>query len=770
MPKQQQVAPEQFYINMWRTGLYTQRSPLITPVASQGMQVVSRFDALVDGLNMELSNNNTLVRRPAFPRYCSVQLGANDYPLNYYSFTNLSGVLKLVVDTPTYVHTFTSSTLTPILTKGTTAQTRFQKVANMLYMCNGVDLKKWDGTTTTNWGIAAAVTAPTLAFVANGVLSPTSGYRYVYVGKNSTTGHTSTASPISASTGPLRSNNVTESTSVSNITAVAISGSNVVTITCVNNFKPGQTVLINNLVTATSLNGVTLTVTTSSTVQFTAPFTHALYTTTADTGTATMKVTVPNAPYMYVVKQGNTFIADAGVVYSATNVSLALTTGVPTTGQYSVNVATGTYTFAAADVGLGVVPSYSYSLALSTGLNISITGSGFTDTQVDKIDVFRTNDGGSVFNYLATVSNPGAGTWTYTDSTVDSGLNDFIHPSMNHLNDPPPAGATDVKFHMGRIWVAVNNFVYFGAGGDTLSGVPEEAFPPANVFEFPAKVTAIFSHSVGLMVLTSDNIYIISGGDTLSFSDKLWMANFGVKSPNCVAQDGDLFYVYTSRGQLFEIGDSLSEIGQPIGDQLQLKFNPNTTCLALHRSGSDAGLFISDGTTNLYKYSLAYQAWSTTAQPVGGVNIVSSIEATTANWTLMSGRAVGGQYLTSRNLTSYTDDGGTYPAFATIGTLTVAPPGETLGIDSVLVERMPVGSPHTVSVLLNEIGGTFTVVPFTAVDPWSLPGSTSIIATRHDLTGAAIPLPQMIRHLQVKISFVSEAIKNEVLGLALKPL
>jgi len=479
----------------------------------------------------------------------------------------------------------------------------------MLYMCNGTDANKWDGTTTTKWGITAPSTAPTLSF-SSGSLSPVSkiGYSYVYTFENSSTGHISTASPQSANTGPR------------------------------------------------------------------------------------------------------------------------------------------------------------------TSKNIGVSGDRSTDAQVDKINIYRTLDGSTTYNFLTQIANPPSGTWSYTDSTADTGLNDDVHPSLDHLNDPPPAGISNVIFHMGRMWVSVDNLVYFGAGGDTLSGIPEECFPPANVFKFPGKVTGLLSHSAGLLVFTSDNVYIIYGSDTLTFASKMWLDNFGVKTPNCIAQDGDLFYIYTSRRQLFEIGSSLTEVGWAIGDQLKANFDPTSSSLALHRNGSDAGLFISNGTTDMFRYNLSFQCWSPVARPTGGINFISSIETVAGTWTLLGGRAAVSQYILGRDLSSFTDDGGTYSAYATVGTIVLAPPGQQFGLDSILVERMPMGSAHTLSVLLNEISGTFTTIPNPVSDLWQLPATTSVISQRHDLRAATAPLPQIMRHLQIKIAFASEAAKNELLGLAVKAI
>src|SRR6266700_986213 len=206
-PNIRNLEGDSLYIDRWWTGEYTNRNPLYVPVSSMGLQAVARRDVLADGLNVELSPQMTLVRRGGFPRYCSTAFGSSDWPLAFTSFKNLSGTIKLLVDTPTKVVSFTTSAQTTVYSKGSSAQTSFQKVGSTIYMCNGTDVKKWDQTTVTNWGFAGAVTAPTISFSV-GSLSPKSGYKYVYVGKNNTTGHVSSASPASAKTGPQTSKEI----------------------------------------------------------------------------------------------------------------------------------------------------------------------------------------------------------------------------------------------------------------------------------------------------------------------------------------------------------------------------------------------------------------------------------------------------------------------------------------------------------------------------------------------------------------------------------
>jgi hypothetical protein len=84
--------------------------------------------------------------------------------------------------------------------------------------------------------------------------------------------------------------------------------------------------------------------------------------------------TIPTTPYQITVANAATFSTDLGVVYaSGANLGLPLVrvASAPATGQYSVNTATGVYTFAAADTTIAVKISYDYTSA-SAGNTITI--------------------------------------------------------------------------------------------------------------------------------------------------------------------------------------------------------------------------------------------------------------------------------------------------------------------------------------------------------------------------------------------------------------
>jgi hypothetical protein len=593
------------YLSHFLTGLYTNRALIYTPISAMGIQLIQRMDALADGLNMELSNQLTLVRRPGFPRYSSAAFGSSDWPQNFYSFQNLSGTIYTLVDAPTTVRSFTTGAQTSLLTKGTTAVSRFQTVANQVYWCDGTNAKKWDGTTVTNWGIAAGVSAPGVSLGA-GSLSPTVGYSYVYVFRNSTTGHISTASPVSGNTGAQSSKEFT------------------------------------------------------------------------------------------------------------------------------------------------------------------ITGSTTTDAQVNKVDIYRTLDGGSVYYYVAEVAY--SSSWTYTDNNADATLNTALIAPIADANDPPPTGCSNVCFWQNRLWVIVGNLVYFAAGPDTTNGVGEESFPPANVFKFPSNCTAFAPTSQGLVIFTSDDAYLILGQDSTSFYSMAWQQNYGVKTQDCVSQDGDTVNIFTSKRQLFSISlaSGISEIGFNIEDKL-LNFNPTASSIAMHRAGPDLGLFISDGSTNIYRFNTAMGSWSPVCQVVNGAGVIKSIETSTGNWTLLTGRTAGSGYILGRSVSTFSDDSNTYDAYGTVGCIVLSPPGEVATVSGIVLERTSAGTDPTLSILLNEVSGTFVALPYPVQDPPLLTASTSIVMKRFYLKSAATPLAQQARFAQIKVDFSTQTVKNEIYGLGVMP-
>lgn len=598
------------YINKWFTGLYTNRSPLFTPLSVLGVQVLSRQDALIDGLNLQLTPQFTLRRRYGFERSCTSAFNSSEWPTNFFSFEELNGTIIPLVDTQTNIYKFTPTSKTSIYTKAAGAsQTNFNAVANTLYFCDGKNANKFDGTTVSKMGIVPPIAAPTIASYSAGSLTAFTGWQYGITFKNGNTGQPSTLSPSTVTTGP------------------------------------------------------------------------------------------------------------------------------------------------------------------QTNVSVNLSGSGSTDPQVTIIQIYRTKDGGGQYYLVAEIAN--ASTWTYTDSTADANLNTLIIAPVAGVNNPPPTGMSLLCWYAGRLWGAVGNTIYFSAGPDATNGVGTECWPTGNNYTVPGNITALVPLSVGLVVFTKDNAWIITGTATPFAAPNTWQANFGVASQNSIAQNLDTFFMLTTRGQVYMFSSQgITEIGFNIGNIIPT-INPSAAYITLHRNGQDEGVFLSDGSTNIYRYSQLSQSWDTTIQPVGGVGAIQSIELTSANWELMMGRATGSGHMLNRDLSTWTDDSHQYSAWATIGSVTVAAPRTMADVTSILTQITQVGTYPTVAVMLNEIKDTgtypttFTVLPNPVPDPPQMKPSQSLWVRRHDLQNAQLPLAHHVQHLQIKITFPAEAQPNEILGIGI---
>src|ERR1700746_1030941 len=76
--------------------------------------------------------------------------------------------------------------------------------------------------------------------------------------------------------------------------------------------------------------------------------------------------TVPaTTPYTVIPANAANYNADLGVVYAATGKRFNRVTTPAAAGQYSVNFATGVYTFSSADASAAVLISYTYNIATS---------------------------------------------------------------------------------------------------------------------------------------------------------------------------------------------------------------------------------------------------------------------------------------------------------------------------------------------------------------------------------------------------------------------
>jgi hypothetical protein len=424
------------------------------------------------------------------------------------------------------------------------------------------------------------------------------------------------------------------------------------------------------------------------------------------------------------------------------------------------------------------------SVSLTRGANmlVNIQGSGSTDSQVDTIYIYRTLIGGSSQLRLATIPAPAPGAlWTYTDTKVDSQLNPLIQASTT--NNPPPAGLTALTYHISRIWGAVNNVVYFSATVGAGVGVSVSSFPPLNSFTFPSQVVRLWPTTIGLLVFTVSDLYIITGDiATTALASLPFIPGMGLRSYDAFAVSGTTIYLYTSDYELVALDPSagITENGFPIADILEasstgevpagLNYDPSTAYLTFHSQGSsDKALYVGDGATGWFRMAATTApesgfAWSPRAVIGGGVQAIKSVEVSPGTRKLLLGPATNGPIL-ARDITTRTDNTVPYACDVTFGSIVLAQPGEVAGLRFITLDSPAIGTRATIGLLLGEISGTFETLDRTRQDPPNLPPSQTLYNDRYAVEQNANPI--WCRHFQMKISWPAEDAKTELYSFAI---
>ena len=132
------------FSNEFFSGLYTNRNPLrdpATPFLYNKFYSATRYEAMWDGLNTEVSPRLTLVRAPGHSVF-----NASTFPpcLDFFSYhvtgVNFASNIRLIADTASTVYDITGGGAFGLYNKVSTAQMRFLAVGNTLYMGNGTDM------------------------------------------------------------------------------------------------------------------------------------------------------------------------------------------------------------------------------------------------------------------------------------------------------------------------------------------------------------------------------------------------------------------------------------------------------------------------------------------------------------------------------------------------------------------------------------------------------------------------------------------------------
>lgn len=477
------------------------------------------------------------------------------------------------------------------------------------------------------------------------------------------------------------------------------------------------------------------------------------------------------------------------------------------TGTYSA-ASTGGWTYAYAyrnlvDGSVSTCSKRSKSLTLNAGYYVTPQGVYSTDPQVGSVVIYRTDQAGSTLFYADEFPNvPSGGSWTYVDTLRDQDLTIEIEAATAHQNDPPPDGLTAICYHMGRIFGAVNNLLYYSDGPDVAaSGNGNTAWNPVNVYVLPEtlmRLEPVTLSNGALLCITTSEWWSLFGAGTSGnpfIRPTRYYSSCGLLHYDALDVVGATFYFVSNKSKLMSFDPSAGavEAGFPIGDQFRRVttagtsaklYDPATAFVAWYEGGGsanaeadqgdDTGLFVADGAVGWFRYSPisapeSGSVWSPFARIVGGTSAVQAVEVAPGIQNLLIGPAAAGPIL-YRDVSTNQDNGQNFDApFATLGNIVLAQSGEVAEVAHVALDSIAVGTPPSVSLLFGEIRATdavpFDQLEWTSADPPDLPESETLYSHRFStLQNGTTP---KCRHLQMRIEWTQENAPTELLSHAI---
>lgn len=413
------------------------------------------------------------------------------------------------------------------------------------------------------------------------------------------------------------------------------------------------------------------------------------------------------------------------------------------------------------------------------GNQVTVQGAGSTKPGDDKVVVFRTLQGGSTFGYLTTINMPPAGqNWTFVDvvnASTDAQLNLEWQGQVAGEGTPLPIGATCMEYHAGHIFAAVGNVVYVSSGPDATVGGSSGNAGFDTTFTCQSKITRFWVNSMGVAVFTVRDIYLIAGSGTSTdpFYIQRWISNLPLLNYDAFDVNLTTPHFLTGNRTVMSLDPAAGcvEMSFPIADIVASQFNPYTSYLTFHTAMTgELAFFLSDGVQNWYRLSPVSAPdngfnWNPRAQITGGMSAVQSIEISPGTKALLVGPPPAGGPILERDATLNTDNGTAFPMYVVAGSIVLAAPGQLAGLAWLTVECFGgtgYGSMPAVSVLLNEVNGTYEVLPRSRQDPPNLPPSTSIISNRHSALQGQNPV--WCRHYKLRLDWPTENAANELLA------
>lgn len=391
-------------------------------------------------------------------------------------------------------------------------------------------------------------------------------------------------------------------------------------------------------------------------------------------------------------------------------------TGAPTTSVSGTGItaSTGwTYVYCYMNSVTGHVsspspPSASTGPVTNKTVNVSVIAS--TDPQVDKIRIFRTTDGGGGV-WFEIAGGPFANaTTSYPDTTTDANLSVITAPTFG-FNDPPPNGKGMVWF-ANRIWFFQNATLYFTDWEEMNIGVPEEGSvsgPAGNFWNFSSEITGLSVAQDGVLVFLAGGIYKISGDSLSTFWRTVIAGGLGCRNRATITRLGGLTAFLANTNSVWTTDStSLTEISAQIQPTID-NIDHSQASIAVHFQGQYRWLLLCDGGhQQTIPFDLNVEQWMPPWSIVP--TAITSGETSPGVFTLLIGQQTSKKML-QMIPGQYTDNGSTYGMSGTLNTIPLV--NEHLSSGSPIIDLFYPQAPEHVAELEYVAMETNSILPTT---------------------------------------------------------
>lgn len=248
------------YTGRFSSGIWTNRSPLRDAATTRNTEKYygPAGDALITGLNTEVTNRLTLARRAGTSEYDTNSYTGVDRFYEFRLFDPTTEQINVMVDQANALYSLNSGVKSLVFTKSANAgQSYMQSVGNILYFADGVDNKKWLQSLT-QWTANTLWNQPGTPFFTTFLIDPNGNIQQL----------TGSVFPITHVTISNNELTITSSATLTSLSAV------------------GDIITFPGAMTAAFLDNKTVTIDSVTTNTFTAPFTNPDYS-AAETATGT---------------------------------------------------------------------------------------------------------------------------------------------------------------------------------------------------------------------------------------------------------------------------------------------------------------------------------------------------------------------------------------------------------------------------------------------------------------------------------------------------